>query len=162
MKLLKTLLLTTLITLVPVKNSNAAVGAAMALFAAPAGATVALTGLTVSGTGYIISETNPGDFGSALVGGMAFWIGLLILDEQTNAVNFTQIDQDAALKLGLESEKVAIYNLEIDEANMIFEEVSSLLDADSSTDEARALWDEMSEFVSAETFEVMQGIASAK
>jgi hypothetical protein len=57
---------------------------------------------------------------------------------------------------------VAIYNQEIEEANILVEEVTSYLSAESSVEESRELWNEMKDFVSPQTYKVMQKLVATK
>lgn len=57
---------------------------------------------------------------------------------------------------------IAVFNEEIEEANILLEEVTSELSANSTLEESRAIWQDMQDFVSPETFKVMQALATQK
>jgi hypothetical protein len=89
-------------------------------------------------------------------------IGLILLDEEQGSVTFNKVKTEQAAKLALTEDQIEIYNSEIEEANILFEEVASNLTAESSVEESRAVWNEMQDFVSAETIEVMQSLISKR
>ncbi len=161
MKTFKMVLLTLLLTFAPFKHVNAGIGAVIALLNPAVGGTIALSGLALSGAGLTVATLGDGEYGPVILGGIAFYAGLVILDEENGAVSFTQVDELTVAKLKLDPTKVVIYNSEIEEANVLLDEVSSSLNADSTVEEAKELWSELSDLVSPETFEIMQDLVTA-
>jgi len=168
MKKLVIAVFTVMMTIAPVQKSEAAVAGVMALSGAGAAGSVAIAGLAsplVAGLGLAVAgaedemSSTIGFVVGLYVGGI---FGLVLLDEQTGEIEFNQIDKMAATKLALSDDQMEIYNSEIEEANILFEEVRSQLTAESSVEESRAVWSEMSDFVSVETMEVMQALVSNK
>ncbi len=160
MKLFKSILLAALIAFIPVKNSHGAFGAVMSLLSPGSGVPIALAGLATAGGGLAYAKMNSDDMGRAFFGVVMFYTGLILLDEDSGEVSFDKISSDESRHLTASADKIAIYNSEIDEVNTIFEEVVSGLNKNSTANDAKALWDDMSEFISPETYEVMQEIAN--
>jgi hypothetical protein len=156
------------LTIAPVKKSEAAVAGVMALSGAGAAGSVAIAGLAsplVGGVGLAIAGGGD-DMSQAM--GMAIGlylggiVGLVLLDEESGDIQFNQINNEQAAKLELDMKDVAIYNQEIEEANILVEEVTSYLSAESSVEESRELWNEMKDFVSPQTYKVMQKLVATK
>ncbi len=161
MKALKVLTLSLVLSLASVSKTHAAAGLGLWAFGAPAAGKVALTGLYTIGGGVLVaSQSSNGSenwFG-VLVLVTALSLGVLFLDEEGH-FQFDQLSEDEAQVFNVTQSELEIYNQEVEEANMIFEEVRSQLHADSQVEEAELLWHEVSEFVSPETFLVMKKLA---
>jgi hypothetical protein len=168
MKKLIIAVFTVIMTMAPAQKSEAAVAGIMAATGAGAAGSVAIAGLAspfVMGT--VMAVANAEDdvhftLGFVLGAYLGALGGLVLLDEETGEVQFNQIDKAAANRLALSMKDVAIYNSEIEEANILFEEVRSELTAESTVEESRELWNDMRDFVSPETFAVMQKLVEKK
>lgn len=168
MRVIKVLLIALTISIVPVKKSEAAIGGVVALAGNPAvGGKVAIAGLGVFAGGTLLSiatGTSGGCEGGICIipAFFGFLGGVILLDEETGSFEFSQLDNQAVKELGITEREAETYNSEIEEVNIIFAEVSGSLDEESSVEESKELWAEYSEFVSPETFQVMQKLASVK
>jgi len=164
MRAIKLLALSLCLTLGTVQKSNAAVSAVMAIGGAPAAGAVAMTGLRFIGGGFVLSALAAIEScgGGACLGALAYGgiIGLVLLDEGTDSFTFNELKESGAKKLKISEDEMEIYNSEIDEINLIFEEVTANLNIDSSIEESKQAWSEVKEFVSPESFKVMQVLAS--
>lgn len=89
-------------------------------------------------------------------------LGVVLLDEESGQIKFDEVDADQASKLGLTANEIEVYNSEVYEVNILVEEVSASLVTESTLKDSVELWDEMKEFVSPETFKVMQTLVSDK
>lgn len=167
MKKLVITVFTVMFLIAPIHKAHAAVAGVMALTGAGAAGSVAIAGLASPLVGAvsfgIIGGTNGDDMSVALgqaiglyLGGM---LGLVLLDEESGSIEFKAITNEVAAKLEINKNDAQIYNSELEEANIIFAEVQSQLDAQSSVEESQQLWDEAKEFLSPETYAVMQKLA---
>lgn len=156
--------LSIMLATLPVQNTQAAVGALTALFNPAIGANIALGGLAVMGAGTFITLTSRScDGGSCMVSLLlGFYGGMLLLDNDTQALKFGEVKLSDAEKLGVSEAEVRIYNQELEEANLVLEEVSSNLDESSSNEEVSARWEDVKEVISPATFKVMQAIVTKK
>lgn len=136
--------------------SKAAVGVIMG------NPSVVLGGLAMVGVGapVLIFGQDLGDI--AGVGGLATLLGMIVLDgEQGQTISFNQISTKTAQKLGVTEVQRQSYNAELDQANYLFEEVSTelgRLERPSATD-AKKIWANYESMVSADTFLVMKKIS---
>lgn len=155
--ILKAAVLSILMVAMPISKSHAIVGVATG------NAPLALAGLASPAVGYgmvfVGSETGMchefeciSFFALGIVG------GLIMLDEDESTLSFQKLDSKLANKYEIDAKSMNIYNSEIEEVNAIFEEVTSNLDKDSTIEDAQALWTEYREYISVQTYEVMQKI----
>ncbi len=160
---LKITLLTLALTFIPVQKTQAGIAAGFALTGGYAVAgKLALAGLASPVAGYVATHFDRGCselaclrwFASGLI------LGVILLDEDSASFQFDKINETRALELGISKESAKIFNAEVEDANIILDEVTSQLDEDSHVDQARELWTEYKEYLSAETFEVMQLLVS--
>ncbi|MBD65993.1 MAG: hypothetical protein CME62_12350 [Halobacteriovoraceae bacterium] len=165
MKNIKTLFLALIIatTFITPKKSEAAIGLAtgttplvIAGIAAP---------LAVGGVLELAEGTDD-------MRGMAFWIGaivigiplgIILLDgEEEQAIEYTLMDEKMANKMGVTRDEMNSFNQEIDQANVLLEEVAletETLDNPTAED-VRGIWENYQDFVSPETFSVMEKIGA--
>lgn len=153
-----------MLTFAPAQKSEAAVAAVMAATGAGAAGSVAIAGLAspIVGSAWFTLTSGDPAMGVAIGLSLGGILGLVLLDEEVGEVKFNQIDSEQAAKLKLNMKDVAIYNQEIEEANILVEEVTSYLSAESSVEESRELWNEMKDFVSPQTYKVMQQLVATK
>ena len=167
MKKFITKILTILILITPIKQTNAAV-AGLASLAGFNPAPLALAALASPVVGAvslaITSVRNDGD--NADIGRSAHWgffigglIGLVILDEDSRRIEFTKIDDKRAKRLNISLHELEIYNNEIDEVNIVFQEVTTYLSEESTINDSREVWAQMKDLISLESYKVMQRIA---
>lgn len=146
------------------QQSKAAVAGIVAIAGAPVAAgTIAMSGLATTAVGFLgtVSDDNC-DGGACLVYFvLGAFIGIVLLDDKS-ALEFKNVTLDNVKKLGLKKSDIDIYNSELEEVNMLFNEVTSELTKDSTPQEAKRLWNQYSDLVSSETFSVMQALASQK
>lgn len=164
-------LILTVVTLSHSKPSQAAVGAFV-------GGAVLIAGLVISGGavvgtigGFVICDrTNDnGDMAGAcaiipmVLGTLALGVGLVVLDGE-QGFEFRELTSVEASKLGVSSSDLAIYNSEVDQANMLMEDVKAELSLKekATAEDSKAAWDAVKDMVSAETFKTMQKIVSQK
>jgi len=166
MKKLLVTVLTVIVTMAPVQKTQAAAAAIMALSGVGAAGSVALAGLGSMGAGALGTAVAQGNsrcrvicLEYVLIGG---FIGMILLDEEEGDISFVKIDPSRASELSLTSSEIQTFNSEIEEANIIFEDVVANLDEYSTLEQSKQLWNEVKEFVSADTFKVMKTIASQK
>jgi len=164
MKTLKLTLLTALIAFAPVQSSQGAVSAVMAIFGSPAAGGVALAALGSVGVGYLGTVTARSCDGGTCLAAFALGAaaGIILLDEEGGNVKFEAIEDFEAKALGLTQKEAGIYNSEVEEVNMLFQEVKSNLTGESSIKDAKAVWEDYKELVSEETFKAMKVIAQEK
>ena len=164
MKYFKGLLLAALIAFTPVQQSQGAVAAGMAVFGSPAAGGVALAGLGSIGVGFLATMSARSCDGGTCLAAFALGAvaGLVLLDESGGNVTFEAIEDFEAKALGLTQKEAAIYNSEIEEANILFEEVKSNLTGESSIEEAKSVWADYKHLVSDETYKAMTVMATEK
>jgi len=162
MKKLLLAALSIMITLAPVQKAHGVAGVVMAIGGVTSAGTVALAGLASPFVGIFIGQEADEEWGGVSGFMIGSAIGLILLDEEQGSVTFNKVKAEQAGKLALTEDQIEIYNSEIEEANILFEEVASNLTAESSVEESRAVWNEMQDFVSAETIEVMQSLISKR
>jgi hypothetical protein len=127
------------------------------------------SGVAIAAGGAAIVNATCVDLGCLAVlipifaGGVVSIAGLITLDGE-QAMQFSSLTSAQGAKMGVSESERAIYNNELDQANLILsqvsEEVSALQDAQVS-DSVR-LWEEVKDLVSPETFGVMQKIVLQK
>lgn len=162
MKALKIFFLSLFIIAAPVQQSQAVVSGVLAIAGSPAAGAVALSGLASAGVG-LLATTNASscDGGSCVVFlFLGLVAGAVLLEDGADNFAFSELSIDQAQELGLSAESIQIYNSEIDEVNLILEEVTSHLTAQSSVEESKTLWKEYKEFLSPQTFSVMQKLVT--
>ncbi len=159
----------TFVTLTHSKPSQAAVGA---LVSTP----VLIAGLVIGGAGLIgtaVSVSKCGDGGGegqglckafiVLIGAPIILIGLVLLDGEQE-VGFRELSGIEATALDISRAELALYNSEIDQANMLIAEVQTELSkiAKPTAQDSQNAWSDVKELVSPATYGVMQKIASQK
>lgn len=165
MKTLKLFIASLLIacTLTSTQPAKAAVGAFV-------GGPLLIAGLVVAGGGavsYVVAEKTCENWAECLVAGLIIMpilgVGLILLDGE-QIIAFQELDSDTAAKLGVSETELAVFNSEVDQANMLAEEVkASLLKLKKPTPEDSAkAWLAVESFVSPETFGIMKKIAAQK
>ena len=162
--------LLTVTTLTHSKPSHAAVGAFTA------GSAVAVVGLVVMGAGAvggvyftakILKKCDGLSCFKAIIpilgGAAVIFGGLMILDGEQE-IEFKALNQKEASLLNVSEADLALYNSEIDQANMLMANVTSELSkiSNPSADDSVAAWNDVRDFVSPATFSVMQKIVSQK
>ncbi len=158
--------LLTVVTLTQSKPSQAAVGAAVST-------PVLIVGIVIAGgAGVVTLSTLHGCRGDSsglckgltiLILGPLVLLGLVILDGEQQ-VEFRELSSVEAVKLEVSANDLAVYNSEVDQANMLVADVKaelSKIEKPSSEDSASA-WSNVKELVSPATFTVMQKIVSQK
>lgn len=165
MKYLKLLVLSLCLSIGTAQSSKAAVAGVMAIAGSGGAGALALKGLysIVGGLALSVPGAVNSCNGGACLAPLALGslIGLVILDEEAGQVSFCEINNETASKLGLSNDEVSIYNSELSEANLVFEEVQSQLVNDSTLADSKELWNEMSDVLSPETFKVMKSIVKS-
>lgn len=155
------LVLLAFITLTVSRPSQAAIGAA---FTAPVAVT---TGLVIAGGGGVIAIadlTSKEEYFKGLITVLIalpiMALGLIVLDED-KTVSFSALTATDARNLGISLETAAIFNAELDQANAMFAYVSEEMTASKTqtNEESVALWNDVKESVSPETFSTMVKIA---
>ncbi|MFL5783592.1 MAG: hypothetical protein ACJ76H_03210 [Bacteriovoracaceae bacterium] len=162
-------ILLTVVTLTHSKPSQAAVGAA---FSTP----VLIAGLAIGGVGVVgsvigLAKCNQQSGDSAawcgvivvLLGVPVVLIGLVVLDGEQQ-LSFRELNNNEAAKIGVSAQELAVYNSEIDQANMLLSNVKEDLSAINNPTEKDSInaWSSVRDLVSPETYSVMQKIASQK
>lgn len=156
------------IILLTSNDTKAAVGA---IVAAPV---VVTTGLIIAGTGTVGTAASVfayngtddqsaslGYFFLALIAGAVAVLGIIVLDEE-QAMSYAEISKKEGLKIGLTNEEIHSYNSEIDQVNALASYVDTQM-ADlkkPTTEDAKVVWEEVSQAVSPETFSAMQKITA--
>ena len=160
MKKLFTALLIGASMLGPMKNSEAAIGL---IGSAP----MVITGLvmTAGGTGSVmVGVTLRGSTGAFEVMGAVFSVlGLIILDgDEGQKIEFAALSDEQGSMLGITNIERLTYNSEVDLANTILDQISSDVETSENPSEelSKELWGRYSQYVSPETFKVMQTIVS--
>lgn len=151
----RTISLCLLMMTIPVVKSHAIVGVATG------NAPLALAGLAAPGVGYV--GVFIGDeiglcheFACLNIFAIGILAGIVMLDSETSTVTFSELAPDQAVELGVSNHDLNIYNSEVTEVNALFEEVTHELNANSTIEEARAIWDEYSEYLSPSTYKVIK------
>jgi hypothetical protein len=159
--------LLTVVTLSHSRPTQAAVGAA---FSTP----VLIAGIVIAGGGVVttvagVASCKPGD-NSGLCAGLVILVlapvvllGLVVLEGEQKA-EFRELSKEEANKLGISSNELAVYNSEVDQANMLVADVSAELSKieKPTNEDSGVAWAKVKDLVSAETFSVMQKIVSQK
>lgn len=168
MKKLKALIaaLLTVATLSHSKPTQAAVGA---IVSTP----VLIAGLVIAGgTGVLtiaqVSSCRRNGDSSGLCEGLTLLFGLpiiaigLILLDGEQGVAFKELSPTQAANLGVSDSDLAVYNSEIDQANMLMNDVKEELaqKKNASEKDSIAAWNALKDSVSPETFATMQKIVS--
>ncbi|WP_419172558.1 hypothetical protein [Halobacteriovorax sp.] len=162
MKAIKLFILALSISLASIQQSKAVVAGGLAIAGVPAAGGVALAGLGSVGGGFLMTmDASSCDGGGCVVFlVMGLLVGGILLDEEGSNFEFSKLELNLASEIGVSTDSLAIYNSEIEEANIIFNEVSSELTADSTVEESKGLWEEYRQYLSPETFEVMTKLVS--
>lgn len=164
-KVISTAILSLLLSVLPVRSSNATIGIYTAFFSPAAASKLALTGLATISVGYagsyVMKKTLCDGEKGCLAPMVAGWIiGMIFLNEESGVAEFKKIDLSTAQDLGLSAVEVDSYNSEIEEVNAVFTEVIAELDKNSSDEDAAQVWEEYEAFLSPNTFKVMKALAT--
>jgi hypothetical protein len=163
MKQLRNFILMTFLLAVPVQQSNALIAGITAFFNPTTAGYIAISGLASPIVGAAVSyvtSDNGCDEGSCAVGlVLGGMLGLVLLEEKGN-VEFSELSTTQAKELGIDSQSLAIFNSEIEEANILLSEVAGQMKKHSTQEDAKKAWDDLRDYVSPETFEVMQTISN--
>ncbi|MFL5783591.1 MAG: hypothetical protein ACJ76H_03205 [Bacteriovoracaceae bacterium] len=159
--------LMTAVTLTHTKPSQAAVGAFV-------GTPVLIAGLAIGGAGIVttiagVASCKPGDSSGlcqgliVLVFAPVVLLGLVVLEGEQK-VEFRELSKEEANKLGISSNELAVYNSEVDQANMLVADVSAELSKieKPTSEDSGVAWSKVKDLVSPETFATMQKIVSQK
>ena len=162
MKTIRSFILLLSLVIIPTTQSKAAV-AVITAFSNPAAAgQIAINGLAITGAGTISTMIWPADNcdkGSCFMGLVAgITLGLVFL-EVNGDIQFSEVDPLIGKELGLSASEINIYNMELDEVNLLTQEVLSGIKSYMTSQDAANLWLELKEFVSPETFAVMQSLS---
>jgi hypothetical protein len=98
-----------------------------------------------------------------MLGMVAGAIGLLVLDGEQE-YQFQELSEAQAKKIGVSAQDLAVYNSEIDQANVLMAEVKtelSKIEKPTAQDSVVA-WSAVKDLVSSETYSTMQKIVSQK
>lgn len=159
--------LLTVVTLTHSTPSQATVGAFVAAPVLIAG--IAITGTGVIGTAIYASKCGNGDLNElckafiVILGIPVIAVGLIVLDGEQD-IAFSELSAAEASKIGVSAADLAIYNSEIDQANMLMADVKSelsQLEKPTAQDSAKA-WSAVRDFVSPATYATMQKIVSPR
>lgn len=131
---------------------------------------VLVAGIVITGGGYWWTGKLIKDCGgdglcglAILITGPIMLVGLVVLDGE-QPVAFRELDEDEASRLGISKSELAIFNSEVDQANMLLADVKtelSKVEKPTAQDSAIA-WSEVRDLVSPATYTVMQKIVSQK
>ncbi len=116
------------------------------------GSTLALTGLGTFLGGMFVGFTELATTNRMLIGGITMMGGILILDEQNQKFEFQRISKKMALENGITEEERSIFNSELPELNLLFEEISTTIVKEEYKANAELLWEENSDMLSPEVF----------
>lgn len=160
-------LVLTVVTLSQSKPSQATVGAFVAAPVLIAG--LAITGTGVIGTAIYASKCGNGDLNELckvfilMLGIPVIAVGLIVLDGEQE-IAFHELTNAEAAKIGVSNDELAVYNSEIDQANMLMADVKSELSkiAKPTAQDSASAWSSVKELVSPATYATMQKIASQK
>ncbi len=164
-------LLLTVVTLTHTKPSQAAVGALVSTPVLIAGLVIGGAGLVGTTIGVVkCNRDGGGGEGSGLCGALMILIGapviilgLVVLDGEQE-VQFRELNDQEAAKIGIPSEDLAVYNSEIDQANMLIADVKTELSKikKPTAQDSAAAWNGVKDLVSPATYATMQKIVSQK
>ena len=163
MKNIKTIILASLMLLSFQNRSHAVIGGGLpyifsstySYYTYGAMSDLAIAGLGMSVGGVIVAE-----YSDEATGFMLVLMGLVIMDEETQTLKFNTLSDKLAQDKGVNLEDAAIYNSEIEEVNIIFNEVTSQLTKDSTVEDSKKLWSEHQDMLSVETIKVLKTISS--
>lgn len=82
--------------------------------------------------------------------------GAILLDEKSEKITFSTIEVEEAKKAGLTASEVIAYNSEIEEINMVFDEVVSIIAKQPSEKIAVDVWTEYQEALSIDAFTALK------
>ncbi|EQC52091.1 hypothetical protein [Bacteriovorax sp. DB6_IX] len=153
MKFIRTAIIASLLSVTAIQSTQAAVGS-MAFIVGMFGtaAKYALVGIGWTYAGHKANDLSP------KIGKIALVTGLILLDEDTQTVEFNEVSNELAQKKGLTLAEAQAYNSEIEEINIIFSEVAGQINEETSEEEVRDLWQDHREFLSHEAFSALKKI----
>lgn len=158
-KMLKTLMLTLIITTsaIPAKSSA---GVGLLTGNVP----LAIVGGGLTGISSAATFMDLDGFDESPVWFLSSLLGLLILDGEHGAeLEFSNINSNDITGTGHTSEDIEIYNSELDQINLIFEQVEHDLSRidDPTMEDSRLAWESYRMSVSPESYSVMQSIMAS-
>lgn len=125
------------------------------------GTTIALVALSGTALGTIVAGHKRGDVNWKIVGLMV--LGIVVLDgESEQEINFSSIDQDKLLSMGLTEAEAAAYNENTEELSVAFKIVSSQLTENSSVKDAEDLWNIQAEIIGSDAVDALKKIVQTK
>jgi len=156
--LTSTLLLTIMIA--PIKRSEAVVGLVTG------NPNVALTGLGLLGVSALCmssDDCDDGYLGSFYFGFVPAILGILALDKQSNEFSFQKITNQKLIdSAGLNQFEVESYKENIDQLSIVFNEVNSKLDKNSTVKESKELWNSYSDCVDQKALSAAKKLLKSK
>ncbi len=106
------------------------------------------------------SGTAQGFLGGAVVGLVIAWagqVGLVVLDEKTQKVNFGDIDEKTANKYGITPGELESFNNENDQLSLVFNEISTELGSgEHNANDSSELWQKYKGLFSEKTQSALQ------
>ncbi|OIQ20688.1 MAG: hypothetical protein BM556_01750 [Bacteriovorax sp. MedPE-SWde] len=95
---------------------------------------------------------------------LVYMLGLMLLDSETGVASFSELSEADLSEVGINSEKGAIYNNEVEELNIVFETIQAELSniVNPTREDSKDLWNIYAEELSVETMEVVKAITSKK
>ncbi len=90
----------------------------------------------------------------SLFGATTGLIGLVILDEKSGELKFSQLSLEQAQKLGIDQDDAQIFNNEVEELNLLKDEIEAKITDNTLNEEVVDHWREGLKYLSPETFSV--------
>lgn len=158
----------TIVTLSQTRPAQSAVGAVVAT-------PVLIAGLAIAGTGVIgggiLAGQCKGDPASKslcqalviLIAAPVVLVGLVVLDGE-QGIAFSELSEEEAARIGVAEAELAVFNAEVDQANMLLADVKAELSKKKTPSEKDSVvaWQRVKDMVSPETYSTMQKIVSQK
>ena len=160
--------LLTVVSLTQSKPSQAAVGALVSTPVLIAGLAIGGAGLLGTAAGVAGCNRNGDSMNicrdiTILIGSPIILLGLIVLEGEQE-VQFRELTPSEAAKIGISGDELAVYNSEIDQANMIMGDVKSELSKIErpTAQDSAAAWNNVRDLVSPATYSTMQKIVSQR
>lgn len=162
--------LLTAVTLTHTTPSEAVVGKIMhSKKVVTAGLWITGSGVTIGVGGTAIVSATCVDLGCLAVlfpmavGGAVALVGLVTLEGEQE-IQFKALSKADAAKIGASESERLQFNSELDQANILFAEVSEQVASikNATVEDSANIWEEVKDLVSPETFSTMQKIVSQK
>jgi hypothetical protein len=99
--------------------------------------------------------------GFSLIGATTGVIGLVILDEKSGELKFSPLTKEQIKILGIAQSEAEIYNMEVEELNLVKEDIESRITDKTSNEEVVEHWKEGQQYLSKETLVVASKIIEA-